>query len=142
MIDVRPLLNPTYWLTADPMNVDGPLGYAVFIAFALLLLLGVILRAALRRDVSMEKPRRKFRSSVASYVTSVGVIGIVLWFLSFEGIRVLGARFWYLLLIILVLGWGGALLWYKKTKLPQLIEAARTRSKQAFDPYLPRPKKR
>lgn len=142
MIDLRPLLNPLYWLTADPLNVTGPAGYALFLVFAALLILGVFLRASLRRALTIEKPRRRFREMVSAYVTSMGAMGIVLWFLSFEGIRLLGARFWYLALILLAVIWGASLVWYKKKVLPALIEAAQTRSKQKMDPYLPRPKGR
>jgi len=71
---------------------------------------------------------------------SMGLFGLVLYFLSFEGIPFLGARFWYPVWLVSVLGWGAWIFYYARVTIPERRKQSGAR--KHIDKYLPRRKKK
>ena len=65
----------------------------------------------------------------------MGVIGLLLAFMSYENVRFLGDRFWYALWMVGLLAWVLWIAWYALKRLPAMREAERARREK--EKYLP-----
>jgi len=126
----------TLWLSIDVPDTSGlvwKIGLGIFVA---LFLGGVALRIGSSRLPRYLLPL--FRRIVKLCVT-MGFLGMLLWFLSFENVRFLGGRFWYPIWLIATLVWGGFLVRFAKKELPAM--EANRRAWENRDKYLPKSSK-
>ena len=82
---------PSYWLTMQPPEVGGLLGNIVFGVFIGLLVLGIIGRIVVdRRDD--DRYKREIGGRISTLLITMGILGVILYFFSFEQIQLFGAR--------------------------------------------------
>ncbi len=131
-------LNPLYWLSTRPASVDTLTGRIVFGVFVAVFLFGVVARVFAAKQV--DKYKMMTFSRVANMLVTMGLLGALLYFFSFERIQFFGGRFWYPVWVIVLLVWGGVILNYIKKQVPRMREEARERLEKRK--YLPKRKKR
>jgi amino acid transporter len=131
------LLSLGYWLDVTPPPLSRAFLGAVFAVFALFVVAGLFARVRARRQA--RKDLVELFGRVGRATTTMGVIGLVLLFFSYEQIRFFGARFWYLLWLLIVLVWAAFIIHHLVRVLPKkrALEIAR----QEKEKYLPKPKK-
>jgi hypothetical protein len=129
---------PTYWFTMNAPEVGGLLGTIVFAVFVVCFVLGIVGHLVAERKGS-DRFVREVGHRISTLLVVMGLLGVLLFFFSFEGIRMFGARFWYPL-------WGlGFLVWLfflarSARGIPQVREReAQRRANQKYIP--PRHKK-
>ncbi|TAL50623.1 hypothetical protein EPN81_02380 [Patescibacteria group bacterium] len=128
-------LQPTYWLTLQPPEVGGLLGSIVFGLFVLFLILGIIGRIVVDRRGG-DRYKREVGSRVSTLLVTMGILGVILFFFSFEGIQLFGARFWYPIWMIATIVWVFFLVRYMKRDVP--VKRAREEMLKEQGKYLPR----
>lgn len=130
--------SPLYWFTTEPPEVGGTLGTIVFIIFLGSLILGIVSRitADRRRD---DRYVREIARRVSSFLTTMGALGVLLFFFSFENIELFGARLWYPIWGICFLAWGFSILRYVRREIPDMKEKEEARKEMRK--YLPKRKK-
>ncbi len=126
---------PMYWLTLQPPEVGGLLGGLVFGFFVLFLVFGIIGRIVVDRKGD-DRYKRDVGSRISSLLVTMGLLGVILFFFSFEGIQLFGARFWYPLWVLATLVWVFFLVRYVKRDIPAKREREERLREQGK--YLPR----
>lgn len=128
-------LQPTYWLTLQPPEVGGFLGSVVFGVFVALFVLGIIGRivVAPRGD---ERYKKEIGNRIATLLITMGLLGVILFFFSFEEIQLFGARFWYPVWVMAILVWMFFLVRFVKRDVP--AKRAREEALKTQGKYLPR----
>ena len=134
-----PFYEPSYWLSVEPPVVGGTIGYIIFGVFLLCVMAGVIVRVRRMKELK-DKYEKRLLSQVSIMLIVMGLFGLVLYFLSFEGIPFLGARFWYPVWILAVAGWIAWILYYARVTIPAHRKRAGARAH--IDKYMPRKKKK
>lgn len=122
----------------SPPEVGGALGTSVFIFFVLCFVLGIVGHlVAERRDVDRFVHEAGHR--ISTLLVTMGLAGVVLFFFSFEEIRLFGARFWYPIWGVAFLVWAFFIVRYVKRDVPRMKE--REARRRAQRQYLPGRKK-
>src|SRR3989338_157076 len=94
------MLNPTlftasFWFDTTPPPLSAGADRLLFGLFGVVLILGVIVRLVAKHHSKDDKHLlRGFKRAGTMFLT-MGVVGLVLFFFSFEQIIFFGARFWY-----------------------------------------------
>ena len=130
---LKQFLSTSYWFGAPPNVTSGP-GLAVLAFFVLCVLASIVLRAVVLRRIA-ERNLQALVRRIASLMTALGIVGLILAAFSYENASFFGERFWYGLLLLLALGWGGWLAWYGLKTLPRLRAAEL--AKREKQKYLP-----
>ena len=131
-------LQPSYWFTMNPPEVAGLLGTVVFVVFVLFFVLGIVGHLVAERKGS-DRFVREAGHKISTLLITMGLLGVLLFFFSFEQIRMFGARFWYPLWGIAVIFWSVLIVRYLKRDVP--LMRAREASSRAQRQYLPGRKK-
>jgi len=122
----------------QPANVDSIPGKMLFGFFVLVLLFGVVARiVALHR--TEDRYLKQIGGKLAMMCTTMGFLGIVLFFFSFENIRLFGGRFWYPIWAIGLLVWIVTLVRFIQKEVPHMRERDQKRKDQMK--YMPARKK-
>ncbi len=122
----------------NPPEVGGLLGTIVFVVFVVFFVLGIVGHLVSERKGS-DRFVRTVGHRISTLLVTMGLLGVLLFFFSFEGIRMFGARFWYPLWVILVVVWAFLIVRYLKCDVP--LQRARETSSRAQRQYLPGRKK-
>lgn len=130
---------PTYWLTLQPPEVGGLAGNVLFGVFVAFLVLGIIGRIVVDRRGD-DRYKKEVGSRISSLLVTMGILGVILYFFSFEEVQLFGARFWYPLWIIATLVWVFFLVRFVKRDVP--AKRAREESLRAQAKYLPQQHRR
>jgi hypothetical protein len=101
---IEQLIKPSYWFTFQPPSVGGVSGNVIFAFFLLLFVVGIVGRVVAVRKTD-DRFLQQAVTKIASMLSIMGILGVLLYFFSFERIQFLGARFWYLVWM------GGLILW-------------------------------
>lgn len=127
--------DPSAWFTLAPAQVGGVSGNIVFAAFFLLFVLGIVCRIVASHKVN-DRYCRDMGLRIGSLLITMGLLGILFYFFSYERIRLFGSRFWYLLWLIGVLVWTVSLARYAHTVVPSMKhrEAERAQRRKYFPP--------
>lgn len=134
-----PFLLPSHWITMSPPDVEGPIGYATVGIFLAFLFLGIVCRVSTDHK-SKDFYLRAIAHRTATFLVTMGVLGTLLFFFSYEGIQLLGARFWYPLWLLAALVWTVCIVRYATRDIPRLKTSAEVREKQLK--YLPQKTKK
>jgi hypothetical protein len=134
-----PFYQLSYWLTTEPPVVGGTIGYILFGVFLLFVMTGMIVRVR-RMNQLKDKFEKRLLSQISIMLIAMGLLGLILYFLSFEGIAFLGARFWYPVWLLGLIGWVSWIVYYAKIKIPERRKYNGAR--ESFGKYLPRKKKK
>ncbi len=127
-------LQPTYWLTMNPPEVGGLLGTITFVIFVVVFVLGIVGHLVADRRGS-DRFMREVGHNISTLLVVMGILGVLLFFFSFEEIRLFGARFWYLVWIAGFLFWSFLIFRYVKWTVPGMRE--REAQRHANQKYLP-----
>lgn len=132
-------LQPSYWLTLSAPEVVGWLGNVVLAVFVVMLVAGIVGRIVVDRK-STDRYQREIGGRIASMLITMGILGAILFFFSFERIQLFGARFWYPVWILATVVWTGFIVRYVKRDIP--AQKVRAQRLHAQSKYLPRPRRR
>ncbi len=109
--------------------------------FVILIVLGIAMHLAPRyRKQQIDAPLAHALQRGGSVCATTGVFGLFFTFTAYEQAGILSARFWFLALLILFLGWGGWELWRAHILVPAEREAASMRER--FMKYFPKGKRK
>ncbi len=138
-MNFQTLINPLYWLTTQSANVNGLLGKILFGVFLSLFILGIVSRIVAKHrteDRYLKLVGQKF----GILFVSAGLLGMLLFFFSFEAILFFGARFWYPILFIGFVVWFVNILRFIRREVPSM--KARELQSKARSKYMPPRRKR
>lgn len=116
---LKTLLNPSYIFSFNSADVSGPESKAIFIVFVVVLILGLVSRIVSSKKTS-DRHIYELGNRIGIMLCTMGVLGIVLYFFSFENVYLFGARFWYILWIIGLVVWIVYLVRYFRITIPQM----------------------
>lgn len=122
----------------SPPEVGGLLGTIAFVVFILFFVLGIVGHLVAERKGS-DRFVREFGHRISTLLVTMGLLGTLLFFFSFEQVRLFGARFWYPLWMITVLAWTLIIFRYLKRDVP--LMRAREVARRVQRQYLPGRKK-
>lgn len=128
------LFQPTYWLTLQPPEVSGLIGNIAFGVFVAFFLFGIIGRIVVDRRGD-DRYKKEIGNRISNLLITMGILGVILYFFSFEEVQLFGARFWYPLWIIVTLVWVFFLVRFVHRDVP--AKRAREESLRAQGKYLP-----
>lgn len=103
--------------------------------FGVMVIIGAIVRIVARHRKEDRYLRKTFQS-IGQMLVTMGILGMLWFFFSFEGIYMLGARFWFLVWAAGLVYWIIAIVRFAKITVPHIKEEASKRSEQ--NKYLPR----
>ena len=128
------LLNPLYWLTLQSANTDGWIGKISFGFFVLLFVFGIVCRM-LTTHKTKDRYLKKIGRRSSIFAISMGILGMILFFFSYENIRLFGALFLYLFWAIAFIVWLIVLIKFIVCDIPVLRE--RDIKEHAKSKYIP-----
>jgi len=128
----------TLWFTLNPPDTTALAWRVAFGLFAALFLVGIVVRIYASR--ATDRSRLPLLRRVAKLCVSMGALGLILGFFSFENIRLLGARFWYPIWLLGTVIWAAFLVKFAVKELPAMRAA--DLEKQEKEKYIPKPKGR
>lgn len=134
-MDLRPLVQPSFWFDLTPVSLAPFFERAFFVVFALFIIGGATLRI-MGKNNAMDKYSRILVQKSARLAMVFGIVGFVIYFFTFEEIQFFGARFWFLLWFIALVIAVVRLVRFVKKEVPLLRH--RDQSRVEANKYLPR----
>ncbi len=128
-------LNFKFWFSGRPEALTPKMLWFFLGAFGFCLISALVLRFLIyffRRDVILVKIFKKFHR----LFLTVGLIGFVILFFTYEQIIFLGSYFWYLILFLGSLVWFILVVVYLIKNIPK--EKKELEKRKRFEKYLPR----
>lgn len=114
-------LNPLYWLSLEPAVFQGWFGKSVLGFFFCLVLAGIVIHIVSQQKTT-DRYQKRIGERVVSLCLTMGFLGLLLFFFSYEGIRFFGARFWYPLWDLGLLVWIACIVRYVMKDVPVMKE--------------------
>lgn len=105
----------------DAANVNGMLGKILFGVFLFLVLVGIVCRIVLLKKTN-DRYLKMIGKRLVTFCLSMGLVGMILYFFSYEEIKLFGARFWYLVWGIGFIAWGTVLIRFVVKDVPEIRE--------------------
>lgn len=136
--DLRPLISPSYWLTLDPPAVWTGAGRSLAVIFVGMLVASVVVRRVKVLRATDRHQGNVYRR-VAGLLFTMGLVGLALFFFSFQEIRLFGARFLYLVWIAGTAWWIVSIARYAKRDVPEA--RMRELERREREKYLPKRKR-
>ncbi len=115
------MLNPLYWFSLQPASVEGLLGKVLLGFILLLFLVGVVCRVVIMNK-KYDSYVKMISKRLITLCLTMGFLGVILYFFSYEGIQLFGARFWYPLWVLGFIAWGVFLARFALKEIPALRE--------------------
>src|SRR3989339_95439 len=140
MFDPRVFFHPSFLFDLTPPPLTSVSERFLPVVFSVLILTGIVLWIRSRRMHKAVGPKRKRFLRIGRAAVTFGLIGLFLFFFSFEQVRLLGARFWYVLWLLFVFAWGAFLWWTTFRKRP--YQESETGIRKEREKYLPKPRRR
>lgn len=135
MFNLQPLVSPSFWFDLTPTAMSPLFDKMFFVLFALL-----VITASAARMVADNRLEDKYHKIIALRAANIalttGILGFIIYFLTYEEIQFLGARFWFLVLLLGVIIAVVRLLRYAKKDVP--AKRKHEQSKAEVNKYLPR----
>ncbi|MCX6715168.1 MAG: hypothetical protein NTX72_05145 [Candidatus Uhrbacteria bacterium] len=132
------MLNPLFWLSIAAANVDGLPGKLILGFFLLLILIGVVCRIVLMQS-SKDRYLKLIGKRLVTCSLTMGITGVILYFFSYEGIQLFGARFWYLIWVVAFIAWVTVLVKFVMKEVPEMRN--KNVNQHAKSKYIPGRKK-
>ena len=123
-----------YWLTLDPPIMSGWIGQMIFLLFIACFAMGCAARMIGIRRMP-DKHAERLMSRVGTALLVMGFLGVFLFFFSYEGVRLFGAKFWYPLWLLGLIIWIAYYGWIAKRRIPLWRQQEQERKQK--DAYLP-----
>ncbi len=118
MLNLRPLLNFQFWFDRTPAPLEASSSRLLFGTFAVMLILGAIIRMVATRRTEDRYVTATF-NRVGQMAVTMGMIGLVLFFFTYQEIPFLGSRFWYLFWGVGLIAWITSIVYYIKKIVPE-----------------------
>lgn len=131
-------LNPLYWFSLNAANVSTLVGKVLLGFFLLLFLVGVVSRIVLIHK-SKDRYLKMIGKRLATCCVTMGLLGVMLFFFSYEGIQFFGARFWYAFWMIGFVAWAIVIARFIMKDVPFMRE--KNLKQHAKSKYIPGRKK-
>jgi amino acid transporter len=128
------LFSLNYWFDLTPVRMSGAIEIGFFVTFTLFIVAGLVFR--IMKKNRADKFERTALDTAAAIAFWFGGLGLTWLFLSFEEIQIFGARFWFLLLMAMLIVTSVRLGMYVKKEVPRL--RLLEQSKAEANKYLPR----
>lgn len=135
MINFQKLLDWRFWFSLRPSALSDRTAKFILFIFCIILVISLIFKILMRLK-KKNPPLVKLYSKLYKLFLTMGLLGFILLFLSYEQIYLLGSRFWYLIWFIGFLIWLGLIIYHLIVKLPK--EKKKFEEKKQFEKYLPR----
>jgi len=135
MPNFQRLLDWRFWLALRPSALSEKAVWFLLISFIVILGIAIFFRVLMyfrKKNPSFVKLFKKMHR----LFLIMGLVGLILLFLSYEQIYLLGSHFWYLLWLIGFLIWLGFVIRYLIVQMPREKEEIEKRKR--FLKYLPR----
>ncbi len=132
---LSPLWDIQFWFDLTPIRMAAQFEAAFFALFALVLIVGSILRMMVRNG-KYDKYKAIVMKRAASLCSLMGVLGLVWFFFTFEEIQFFGSRFWFLIWSIGFIVGAISIVRYIKKEVPSLQH--REQSRAEVNKYLPK----
>lgn len=137
-LDLRPLVYPSYWLTLEPPRVWDGAGRSLAAIFVGMLIASVLVRR-FKMAKAVDKIQAALYRKISSMLATMGIVGLVLFFFSYQEIRLLGARPLYLAWLAGLVVWIVCLVKFAKKEAPVVRQSILDR--RAIQKYLPKRRK-
>lgn len=134
VIDFKKLVDATWIFEKNP-STQGMYLYVAAV-FGLCVIGAIVIGLAYAKQ---NKVYRKVYSMVYSMLLTIGLIGLSLVLMRYQGVSYLGSRFLLYVLFLVVLMWVNQILVYRYIDLPKEIKKKQERER--FEKYLPKAKK-
>lgn len=139
MIDFSKLISLSYWFDTRPTDLSP----SFELLFVVILIASYALFAVTKIIINQQRQKKlflyvRFYNRVANLWLTLAVTFTFIFFFRYEGIPLLGARFWFLFWIIGGGAWGIHLYRYYRSELPKLMRERQ--DYREFAKYLPKKK--
>ncbi len=115
------IFNPLFWFSIQAANVGGLAGKIILGFFLFLIAIGIVCRIILLSS-SKERYMKLFIIRVMHCALTMGFLGVLVYFFSYEGIQLFGARFWYPLWVLGCIVWVIVLVKFVMKDVPAMHE--------------------
>lgn len=132
----KAFLSLGYWFNVRPVTMPKSWIVGLCIFFGLFILVGIISSVMSGKSEAF-LAKRLLRLSRLGWIT--GILGYIWVFFSYEEAVIVGARFWFLLILLMAIIWAGFILNDVRKNLSK--ERAAQAEKERFEKYLPKKKK-
>ncbi|HAL49946.1 MAG: hypothetical protein UU40_C0012G0015 [Candidatus Uhrbacteria bacterium GW2011_GWD2_41_121] len=133
------LFSLSFWFSLQTTGLSATFEHVFFFLFAIVIILGSISRIMARN-----KKDDRFMVKVYKYLgqmcMTMGVTGLVWFFLAYEQIYFFGARFWFLAWVLGLIVWSAWIVWYAKVRIPELKDQGV--AKVETNKYIPKSKRK
>lgn len=128
------LLSLNFWFDLTPVRMSSAFEIGFFVLFVLCIVAGLAFRI-MRKNRTDKFERRTFEMATVLSLW-MGSLGLLWLFMSFEEIQIFGARFWFLVLSVILVASLVRIYRYSKLEVPRL--RLLEQSKAEANKYLPR----
>lgn len=125
--------NPAHLFSLRPEAMSSRAAGILSIFFVALIILGILSKLKTKK-VKSGLDANAWLQLYHLFLT-IGIIGMFYTFFASQGVILLGARFWILIIGIVALVWGGFIIKYLKVDLPQKKNVIQ--KQQNFKKYIP-----
>ena len=132
----KAFLSLGYWFNVRPVTMPKSWIVGLWVFFGLFILGGIVSSVMSAKSESF-LAKRLLRFARLGWVT--GILGYIWVFFSYEEAVVMGARFWFLFILLMVGIWAGLILNDLRKNLSK--ERTMLAEKERFEKYLPKKKK-
>ncbi len=139
MIDLSPLVEFDFWFRLHPLGLSPLFERGLFFLFAISIILGSVSRIFARNRKEDYLMVKAYRYLGQMFLT-MGIVGMLWFFFTFEEIYFFGARFWFLVWLAGVIAWVWWIVRYVKVTIPELRQAGA--AKKDSNKYIPQKKRR
>ena len=117
-----------------PSSLEGTGLYILLGLFGAIFVLGILAAIFLRKYHGDKLIIRGLKKIESAFIT-IGILGLAYTWTAYEGVAVLSARIWFLVLVAGLIIWLFFPLWYLVAKMPRIREEIKR--KKEFEKYLP-----
>lgn len=129
------LITLDFWFNLHQTALSPGMDKIFFLGFGLCVIAGAIARISARQKKDDRYLLRAYKD-FGNMLVTMGIIGLMFFFFTYEEIYLLGARFWFVLWAIGFAVWAGFIVRYVKVTIPLL--RLRDEEKHKKNQYIPR----
>jgi len=131
---MSPIFNVSFWFSQFPQPLTPIFEKIFFIIFAAVLVAGIVVRI-----ISNQRERDRYAEliyqKIATLLITMGALGLIWFFFTYEQIPLLGARFWFLFWMLAVVIWTALIARYTYMTVPRLrVEEHQRKEKMKYFP--------
>jgi hypothetical protein len=131
----KPLITLSFWFNVNPPPFVGPVFIGLGILLAVIFIAGIAIKWFAYKKRS-NPPLHRVLSRIGRAEIAVALIGAFFYFVSYEQIVLVSARFWWLLLAVAAVVWKVYIFLDIKKRYP--VEKKALADRMAKEKYLPK----